>query len=184
MYNNKWIRWTGWGMVLAAILLLLTFLSLPFAFLGAITLITSGLGGLYVRYGQNAGILSPIALIIGIIGGLSGVISNLFIIIGYTNDRSWMNLSITIMFIGLFLFGLVTLRQKPMPQGNGLPILAGFWFPLIFVGANIYHQITGSWLNVPFWLSFTLFCAMSIPLAALGYLLQADASHSQTNSPF
>ena len=86
-----------------------------------------------------------------------------------------MNISMAVMFAGLFGFGLVALREKPMPHGNGLPALAGFWWPFIVIGANVYQQVTGQWLNVPFWLSFALFSGMSLCLAGLGYVLQSDA---------
>ncbi len=72
-------------------------------------------------------------------------------------------------------FGLVALREKPMPRGNALPALAGFWFPLIVLGSNVYHQVTGHWLNVPFWPSFALFSGMGFFLAWLGYVMQSDA---------
>lgn len=66
-----------------------------------------------------------------------------------------------------------------MPRGNGLPALAGFWFPLIAIGANVYHQVTGHWLEVPFWPSFTIFSIMGLFLALLGYVLQSDAPPEQ-----
>ena len=90
-----------------------------------------------------------------------------------------MNISMAVMFAGLFVFGLVALREKPMPHGNGLPALAGFWFPFIMIGAIVYHQVTGHWQNVPFWPSFALFSGMSFFLAWLGYVLQSDAPPEQ-----
>jgi hypothetical protein len=56
-----------------------------------------------------------------------------------------------------------------------LPALAGFWWPFLVIGTTVYHQLTGHWLAVPDWLSFTFFSMMGLCLAWLGYTLQADA---------
>jgi hypothetical protein len=148
-------------------------------FLLAILLITVGLLGLYVRYGAQAGSAARVALGAGVLGGAASAVSTLLWNIGYENGRSLMNLSMAGMFAGLFVFGLVALWEKPMQRGNGLPALAGFGWPFIVIGANVYHQVTGQWLNVPFWPSFAIFSGMSIFLAWLGYLLQSDVPPEQ-----
>jgi hypothetical protein len=95
---------------------------------------------------------------------------------GLENGRPLMNISMAFMFAGLFVFGLAALRVKPMPRGNGLPALAGFWWPALVIQAYVYPQVTRSLgPEVPFWFSFTIFLAMSFFLALLGYVLQADA---------
>lgn len=177
MTQNTFIRLSGWGMVGAAVALLLTFVPVPAAFLIAILLITAGLLGLYTRYGEQAGQPAKIALVIGGLGGVAGFVASLLLVAGYDSWRSAMNNSMAVMFIGLLGFGFMTLRTKVMPQGNGLPLLAGFIWPFIVLGANVYHLVTGQWLGVPGWLSFTLFASMSFFLAWLGYVLQADTPH-------
>jgi len=151
---------------------------MPFLF--AIILITLGLLGLRARYGEQAGNTAKMALGAGVLGGVAGVVSNILWTRGYENGRSLMNISMAVMFAGLFVFGLVALREKPMPHGNGLPALAGFWWPFIVI-RSMYHQVTGHWQNenVPFWLSFSLFSGMSFFLAWLGYVLQSDAPPEQ-----
>jgi hypothetical protein len=119
--------------------------------------------------------MAKIALGVGILGGAAGVVSHLLWTTGFENGRSLMNNSMAVMFAGLFFFGLIALRVKPMPRGNGLPVLAGFWWPFVLIGATVYHQLTGYWLNVPFWPSFTWFAIMGFFLAWLGYVLQSDA---------
>jgi hypothetical protein len=109
------------------------------------------------------------------VGGAAGLVSSLSMAMGYANGRSPMNWSMALMFAGLFVFGLGALRRKPMPRGNGLPALAGFWWPFIVIGGSVYHQVTGRWLDVPLWPSFALFLGMSFFLAWLGYALQSDA---------
>ena len=207
MTRTKFIRLSGWGMVLAAVSLLLSFLpeaeiileglyqtfgapatsaqhdlyqslsegvrSLPFPV--AILLITLGLLGLFIGYGEQAGKTAKMALGIGVLGGAAGLVINVWMILGLENGRPLMNISMAFMFAGLFLFGLVALRVKPMPRGNGLPVLAGFWWPALVIQAYVYPQVTRSLgPEVPLWLSFTIFTAMGLFLALLGYVLQAD----------
>ncbi len=176
MTQNNFIRLSGWGLVLAAIFLLLTFSEgiVPMPFLFAILLITMGLAGLYIRYSEQAGNTGKLALGIGILGGVASVVSHVLWTSGVENGRTLMNFSMAVMFAGLFVFGLVALREKPMPRGNGLPVLTGFWWLFIVISANVYHQATGQWLNVPFALSFALFAAMGLFLAWLGYVLQSE----------
>jgi len=214
--HTQFIRLSGWGMVVAAICLLLTFLpesakiqeglyqffgtpatsvqrdfyhslsegvrNLPFPV--AILLITLGLLGLDIRYGEQAGLTVKIALGIGISGGAAGVVSNLVMALGYENGRSQMNFSMAVMFAGLFVFGLAALRKRPMPSGNGLPVLAGFWWPSIAIYAYVYPLVTGHLgPGVPVCLSFTIFSIMSLCLALLGYVLQADVSQVKDFAP-
>lgn len=182
MTQSTFIRLSGLGMVAAAISLLLTFVLAPIAFLVAILFITVGLLGLNARYGEQAGQTAKIALAIGVLGGAAGIVTSLLLAIGYEGWRSAMNNSMVVMFVGLFAFGLIALRAKPMAHGNGLPMLAGFLWPFIVVGANVYHLVTGQWLGVPGWLSFTLFAIMGLFLAWLGYVLHADALPQPTSA--
>jgi hypothetical protein len=99
-------------------------------------LITLGLVGLYLCYGGQAGQMAKLALGIGVLGGVAGVFSNLLMIRGYEYGWLVMNISMVFMFAGLFVFGLVALWKKTMPQG--LPALAGFWWPLIVIQAYVF----------------------------------------------
>jgi hypothetical protein len=189
---SQFIRLSGWGLVLGGIFLLLTFLSddqiliisrtfnappatTEMRFLAAILLITLGLGGLRARYGKRAGTTAKLALGVGVLGGAAGVISNLLWTMGSENGRPLMNSSMAVMFAGLAIFGLVALRTRPMPRGNALPALAGFWWPLIWIHAYVNHALGRLGPEVPAWLSFALFFSMSFFLAWLGYVLQSDA---------
>lgn len=181
MTQARLIRFSGWGFVLAALCLLSTFLAVPedirpLSFLGAIVLVTLGLVGLRARYDERAGTAAKLALGAGIGGGLAGVVSNFLMLFGYEDGRSLMNLSMAVMFGGLFAFGSVAVRHRPLPRGNGLPALAGVWWPLIVIVSNVYPLATGqAGPKVPAWLSFSIFAVMSLSLAGLGYVLQANA---------
>lgn len=209
MTKHKFVRLSGWGMILAAISLLLTFLSnsqfqavvdvflsapttasgserydsiyigvrsLPFFF--TILLTTVGMIGMHAQYGERSGQPARIALRIGILGGLAAWVYSLGTVVGIGNLRPGMNSWMAIMFAGLFVFGLAAVKEKPMPRGNGLPALAGLWWPLIFLGSSVYFRVTGQGLHVPLGLSVAFFSAMSCFLAMLGFVMQADASTS------
>ena len=176
MIASNLIRLSGWGMVMAAIFLLLTFSdsteTIPF-FLFANLLITLGLGGLYVRYGEQTGNIGKLALGIGILGGLASVVCHVLWTSGTENGRVLLNLAMAVMFGGLFVFGLIAQSVKPMPRGNWLPALAGFWWVFIVISAYVNPQATRQ--NVPDWVSYSIFLMMALFLALLGYVLQADA---------
>lgn len=204
MAHPQFIRLSGWGMILGALALLLTFaeaqiqtsvhrffgaLTILFGdvpsqttgnqvwglrFLVAILLITLGLLGLHARYGAQAGRMAQLALGAGVMGGVAGVISNLLWTTRHEHGRALMNFSIAVMFSGLFGFGLVALGARPMRHGNGLPVLAGFWWPAIWINAYVNQALGYLGSEVPFWTSFTIFSLMSFFLAWLGYVLQAD----------
>lgn len=180
MSSSILIRASGWGMILAAICLLLTFApaaeNIPF-FLVVNLLITLGLVGLYMRYGERAGNVAKFALGIAIFGGIASVVSYFLWMSDASYGRILMNLAMAVMFGGMFVFGLIAQSVKPMPRGNWLPALAGFWW--VFIVASAYVNPGAGGQGVPFWASFAMFCAMSFCLAALGYVLQADARQAR-----
>ena len=138
-------------------------------------LLSLGFIGLIVRYGQKAGSFGRFSLALGV---LSGVISTAGAIgLGILGSDPWFSMfffGLTIQLLGLTLFGVASLRQRTLPRWNGLPVLAGVWFPLSVIVTLIFEQARGGvvWMDVispVFWL-------LSLAgLAVLGYLLQSDA---------
>jgi hypothetical protein len=217
MTRSKFIRLSGWAMILAAVILLLSFLpeadqildglyqtfGLPatpaqhglfqtittgmrsLVFPAVILFITLGLCGLYIRYAERTANSAKISLGMGIAGGVVSLVISAGMVMGIHNVRPLMNISMAFMFAGLFVFGLATLRSRPMPRGNGLPALAGFWWPFLVIQAYVYplfiQRLVGS--QVPLWFSFTIFSIMSISLATLGYVLQADIPRVKEPTP-
>ncbi len=180
MTRGQFIRGSGWGLGAAAVCLLLTLLRWPtglgaMPFFLAILLITLGLVGLGARCADGAGGVARLALGAGVASGIAGLVSNVVWAMGHEHARGVMNNAMAVMFAGLLVFGLVALRARLMPRGNGLAVLAGIWWPLIVIGGPLYHQLAGRWLEVPFWASFILFSLMAFFLARLGYVLQSDA---------
>jgi len=212
MSRAKFIRLSGWGLVLAAIFLLFSWLpdakvmlngvhqafeapatsaqynlfqslieslrSLSFPV--AILFIALGLVGLHARHGEQAGFMAKKALMVGVAGGAAGCITYGLMLAGFVTGRPLLNISMAFMFAGLFIFGLATLWKKSMPRGNGLPVLAGVWWPALVIQAYLFPQISRPLGPVfPAWLSFTIFFAMSFFLAWLGYVLQADVPNER-----
>lgn len=171
-------RLSGWAFVGAAACLLLTFIDAPWlraAFLAAIALVTLGLLGLRARYGAQAGPGARLALDVGVAGGAAGAVSFFLMTGGYEHGRTLMNVAMAVMFGGLFVFGLIALRARPLPRGNALPALAGVWWPLITLFAYVVAPLSGA-AGVPVGVSFALFAAMSVCLAWLGLVVQANAT--------
>jgi hypothetical protein len=165
-------------MIPAALCLLLTFLPLPAAvsrlpFLFVILLVTLGLVAMLARYGKPVGPTGELSLALGIVGGIASIGGYLFWTLDYPNGRQLMNVAMGFMFGGLFLFGLVAHSVKPMPRGNWLPALAGFWWLFLVLGAYVNPQGQGQ--PVPLSASLGIFALMGLFLALLGYVLQSDA---------
>lgn len=180
MTQTNFVRVSGWGMIVAAVCLLLTFTQVAETFplfLVVNLLITLGLVGLHVRYGERAGNVAKFALGMGIFGGFASVVSYFLWMSDAPNGRILMNLAMAVMFGGLFVFGLIAQAVKPMPRGNWLPALAGFWWVFLATSAYVNPQASGQ--GVPFWASFAMFCVMSFCLASLGYVLQANVRQAR-----
>lgn len=188
MTHPRFVRWAGWGMMAAGVCLLLTLLLperspaavaiLPFLF--AIVLTTVGLLALYTRYAAQVGKAARVALLVGILGGAAATVACILWAAGFPEARTAMNLAMAVLFGGLCVYGLGALRTKPMARGNALPVLTGFWWPLIVVGSFTFQRVTGLWPQVSFWPSLALFLCLSLSLAALGYALQGDTPRERT----
>ena len=189
MTRSRFIRLSGWGLTLAAVCLLLTFLPdtawppgpRTWPFFGAIVLVTLGLLGLGVRHGARAGSLARAALGVGMVGGVVGAAANLLWAGGFAGGRPLMNAALAVMFAGLLGFGVAAWRAGLKPRDSGWPILAGLWWPAIWLISQVYSATAGRGPEAPGWLSLTLFLGMNVGLAGLGRELRAGAP--SVNSP-
>jgi FtsH-binding integral membrane protein len=203
MSKAQFVRISAWALILGAVVLLLGTIAAvsvseassqydaryrptdPFfqatqmiLFPTAVLLITVGLVGLYARYGKASGRLGQTGLIVGILGGIVCFLSmGTLLKADLANTNPWwsvMLISITMLFGGLALFGIATLRSHVLPHGNYLPLVAGLWVPMIVVIIGGYGAITDVWLQVSDLIAGILFVITGFGLLALGQILRND----------
>jgi hypothetical protein len=78
-----------------------------------------------------------------------------------------------VLFVCLALFGIVALYKKPLPRWNVVPVIAGIWYPIMF----LVSRITAGSLDwdVPIGVNVAvLFGIQGVALVALGYILKSD----------
>jgi hypothetical protein len=151
--NNLW----------TASFFILTFLGMP----GLVV----GLLGVRSRCGEKAGGFGKNGLLIGAILGSVTSISGVLLAMKY-----WMLVygGHTVLLAGLAVFGMVVLYKKPLPRWNVLPLIAGFWHPLIFFIPILTSVNFGERpMSI---INYVLLLIQGAALVALGYILQADAS--------
>jgi len=195
MTRSKFIRLSGWSLILGAVTLFLFVLSAylennvydPFRRLQPVydvslqmsiwvtpILLGAGLLGLRTRYGDEVGSFGKNILLLGSIAGL--VINITGIVITGLVDWGWILLFTgnAVLLACLSIFGISALSAKPLPRWNGLPIMAGIWYPLLF-GLDITFEaigITQNWVGDLANIAMPLQC---LSLIMLGYMLQDDA---------
>lgn len=189
------IRRAGWALILGAIsfvfgvflaiseygdgdwsllaLLSLVFVSLP--------LLVFGVLGLRNRYGEKVGGFGKNILLVG---AILGPVTSVLGFFGMAIDPLWFMIYAgpAVLFICLTLFGVAALRTKPVPRGNGLPVIAGLSYPAMLIFYIISSVMTGDWTSssVPDVLYIILITIQGIALLALGYLLKADVPEEKT----
>jgi hypothetical protein len=192
MTRSKFIRLSGWSLMLGAVTLFLFILGQflanivynpyrpikPLSEFGIqlsvwVTPILLGVGllGLRTRYGDKVGSFGNNILLLGAIAGpLINSTGNTFREIG---DWGWI-LPFTgnaVLLACLSIFGISALSAKPLPRWNSLPILAGIWYPVIIVLVYTFEAVGLSYNGNLAYLAIPLQCVL---LVVLGYMLQAD----------
>jgi hypothetical protein len=204
MTKTKFIRLSGWSLMLGAVTFFVSTLSAlvesnfydsymrlnAFVFyntglvlalwLGTILLAMGGLG-LRTRYGEQVGISEKSFLMIGAIAGptigLLGVIGAIAKVLIWAEFLLYSGNMV--LLACLTIFGISVLRTKPLPRWNSLPFIAGFWFPVLLPSLLILdaNGVPGNLLlNVA---KGTLIL-QAIALLMLGYVLQADVAQATT----
>ena len=198
MTREKYIRLSGWGMILSGISLLLGFLAsnmdsvLGRSLMGSEVdryenistilimagtfLLVLGFVGLLLRYGQQTGRAGKIALVGGAFFGSISLLGG-WTLSSDDNVWSWTIWfsSFTMMFVCLTVFGTLTVRKKLLPRWNALPLVAGIGIPIFVLVTGIWEALTPGpdWVNDQgFGLLILLFTAVGIGL--LGFTLQGD----------
>jgi hypothetical protein len=200
MTRTKFFRFSGWALILAAVVLIVGFgigggetsyddplggpdriyeysqlIFIPTSLL----LYTIGMLGLRARYGNPTGWLGKTSLTIAAFAaGLSCLSAiPLFALIDDTWLGQWWNLmvySLLAMLIALSLFGVSALSTRPFPHWNGLPLLTAIWFPLVFIIGTIVDIAGGNTDGIDDYLAFVALLFMVVGSVALGYMLQKE----------
>ncbi len=194
MSKSKFIRMSGWSLVLGAITLMVAglisirdvpeysrysalsrpidlYLEYATAILlpGTLLLLLVGMIGLYLRYRTDTNGFGKFGLIVGVLGG---VISLGAAIPLSTNEPEWSWtawwVGTLLYFLGLGVFGIAAVRDKLLPRWNALPILTGFLIPILFIAT---FQMDWEATEYIFLGAFLL---TAIGLAGLGLLLKSD----------
>lgn len=198
MSKTKYIKLSGWALIFAALAIFVgmlansrpeynqyNFASLeidryanfaaPILLVLGFTLLVAGLFGLLVRYGEGASAFGRVSLWIGIVSGIIATIGLVALFLGL-DEPAWIisMVSVSMLFLGLTLFGVDCLRKKSMQRWNLLPIIAGFGFPTLFISIIINNLATGTDLVVSDTVLMLIFFITGISLGTLGYVLQAD----------
>lgn len=195
MSKSRFIRLSGWALIVGAITFLPGFIGMlfwetktvdwnnppmqlaAFAVFLAPILTAVGLAGLRVRY-KVGGVILLFGIVIGLILIIGGALVQFL-----TTDSSvsesyyyvWLG-GVFVLYVGLSIFGILALIEKPLPRWNWLPLAAGAWLPLVPLLASMMDYLLS--LNYPLILLIIIagLVLMTIAQIMLGYILQADAS--------
>jgi hypothetical protein len=188
MSKSKLIKFSGWAFILASFgFMTLLGNSNPVTFAGSVIaslLLAIGMLGLRVRYGGTVGMLGRNSLLFGVIGMvlLYVVVAYLFLMyfgvlptIQIQNQGAWILLfgGPAIGLLGLTLFGLAALHNRPMPRLNWLPAAAGIWYPLVylflatyvFTHDGVYPQKYHTGMQMVYLMQFVALCVFGAIVA-------------------
>ena len=191
--NPEDIRMAGWALIWGAVTFAIGMLSqliggpdfwgigTALVILLSLPLLVIGVLGMRRRYGDKVGrfgknilltgvILGSLIPVIGIAAGLAGF---------FTEDSGWIvpYLGLSVLLACLTLFGVVALYKRPLSRWNGVPIIAGVWFPILSLFWFLRLTNPGAWeggLEIPDSFSIVFLTIQSIALAAQGYILKSD----------
>lgn len=210
MSKSKFIRLSGWALVLGAIaftvVMVAIFRDVPeysrhnalsqpidlyFEYAVAILLPSAmflwvvGIVGFYLRYSQETSGFGKFSLILGMLGaGISSLITLAWSfqleLTASDADFGVFVGGLTLYFLGLILFGVVSVKDHLLPRWNALPIIAGSWVLLIWLLnlSGLGDLGLGESLSGIFLLVVTLLSMLS--LAALGIILGSDSQEMAT----
>jgi len=193
MTRSKFIRLSGWSLILGAVTLFLFFAGVfideyvydPFRKFEAFTqvsylifiwaapvLLGIGMFGLRTRYGGEVGGLGKNILLLGAISGF--VLTMIGVATTATVEWGWILLFAgnAFLLLCLAIFGFLALQSKPLPRWNSLPIWAGLPFPVLMTISLAINSTTGQsgWSQV----SSVFIMLQCVALFMLGYILQSD----------
>jgi hypothetical protein len=192
MSKSQLIKFSGWAFILGAFAFV-TILSgsdavaFPGSVISAI-LLAIGLSGLRARYGERAGAVGRNILRAGAIGiilfymFLALLVLAVLFLPGLRSQAEslaqaglWLLMfgGPAVGLLGLTLFGLTALHNKPMSKLNWLPAITGIWYPLVylFLAAYLYthngvyaHKYHNA-MQMMFLIQFVFLCVLGAIVA-------------------
>ena len=206
MSKEKFIKMSGWGLMLAGVVLTLGFLagtrpeynqynarSLPVdryanAATGPLMILSTflllvGLIGLFLHDGSRAGGFGRASLALGILSAAVGTIGSIGLA-AFDSELWWSIFFISFMFIfvGLALFGFANLSAEIKLGGRLFPLLAGVWIPTYLTVSLILEQARGQWVNLPMGIDLFVFLITAAGLIGLGYGLRSEPQTTGVNA--
>jgi len=198
--KSQLIKFSGWAFILGSFAFVTIMsgsdaLAFPGSVISAI-LLAVGLSGLRARYGERAGGFGRNMLTAGVIGmilfylALVLLIVAVFVLPGIRSQaeslvRSGLWLLMfggpAVVLLGLTLFGLTALRSRPMSRLNWLPVVAGIWYPLVylFLAAYLYTH-NGAYPHKYHNGMQMMFLMQFFALCVFGAVVAADTSQEMT----
>jgi hypothetical protein len=195
MTRSKFIRLSGWSLILGGVTFLLFGLIIfltdgqsdesLISSIGTIlitwlcpVLFGVGLLGLRTRYGDNVGAFSKNILLVGAVAGLVTSIAGTVIpfIVG-NGSVSWAWLLLytgnAVVLASLSIFGIAALRAKPFSRWNGLPLLAGICYPVLIVLAYVF-EVMGLPQTQLTSVAVIAIALQGVLVMVMGYMLQSN----------
>lgn len=200
MSKSQLIRFSGWAFILGSFSFA-TILSGsdPLAFSGSIIssiLLAIGLSGLRARYGERARDLGRNILKAGVIGMILFylVLALLALVVlvlpgmrsqaeSLVQSGLWLLMfgGPVVVLLGLTLFGLTALRNKPMPRLNGLPLFSGIWYPVFYFFLASYLFTHDGHYPGRYQTAFQIiFLIQFLALCVFGFILVSDTPQEMT----
>lgn len=193
MTKSNLIRVSGWSLMLAALTLFLFIVGIyleyevydPFrrfqvfneySLLVSVwatpVLLAVGMLGLRAQYGDEVGSFGKNILLLGTIAGPA--INMIGVYATSRVDWGWILLFTgnAVLLACLTIFGILAMRVRPLPRWNSLPLLAGIWYPALFILTLVIQAIGWDGSPEPIFVAGVML--QSIALGVLGYILQAD----------
>ena len=194
MSKSQLIKFSGWAFILGSFAFVTIMsgsdaLAFPGSVISAI-LLAVGLSGLRARYGARAGGFGRNILTASVIGMilfylvLALLVLAVLVLPGLRSQAEslvqsglWLVMfgGPAVVLLGLTLFGLTALRNKPMSKLNGLPVVAGIWYPLVylFLAAYLYTHEGGYPHNYHTGMQM-MFLIQFVALCVFGSILVTD----------
>ncbi len=196
MSKSRFIKFSGWVFILgsfsfATILSGSDPLAIPGSMISAV-LLAAGMLSLRAGYSETVSRFGRNILLMGVVGTILWDMVIAFLIVMSSSgilyatqaqhdpigERFWIVVfgGPAVALLALMLFGLTALRTKPMPRMNGLPILAGIWYPAVYSFLFVYLISHNGVLPDQYWsvVKFT-FVIQFLALCLLGFILVIDS---------